>query len=814
MPPLARRIPALIAIAGLVLLAAFTWIERGPSLALLWPWHLYAQLLALLPALWLLAQLAVTGEFRRFGGLLDIGLLGFAGITIASALVSDRREIATSMLPIALVPVVLTYGLHQWLGADPAGRRKRLAEFGGLFLACATAVALGGWLWFRALPALAAGGSLAAILDGRNDWLLGHTVYTAGLALLCTTWLGGLAFERAGRSRLLCALGAMLGLILLFTSGSRSGFIGLAAWSGWLLWTETRRRRWSMGRTATLTLVVLAAAGAFALLHPRSRLIVREWHNSGTLNMGDRQRLAMAEFGLIALQERPLLGFGPGTTPLVYPAYRARLSGGVETALQLHSTPMQWLADSGTPALLAAVLVAAALWWRRKHETATFSCGTLLAYSALALTDYQLDLPLFAFALGTLLALCAQRQTAPEPRHAAARTVASIGIPLAAALVAYAATQVPPLRARASFALAIESLGQGDVAGFETGMAEAHRLSPRNTYYLNLHACILAAVQAYPTWFLPVDFGPDRKDRADALLRRSLEVDPCQELPHTHLAWHLLDTAPAEAIAHFRAAAQLIPDKGSLYFGQALVQLHLGRIDQASRALALELLNDPAFVTSPEWVRLAAVPGLVSTARHAAADELDRLAAAVPTNDSLGTARRARYTAALLRWIDGDETALAGALGHAEPEQRELIQWIAGQPTATTEEPATPWYHLAQAAARPAEATTILSSHYPQHGPTPESLAAMVQALAQSDRRALLRGEAVVAPITQPRIYRERAGYPLLLRNLDAPAPRDPYIVPLNRLVRDFLAPLFPEKGYLPGPALIQAQADLGLANE
>ena len=631
MPPLARRIPALIAIAGLVLLAAFTWIERGPSLALLWPWHLYAQLLALLPALWLLAQLAVTGEFRRFGGLLDIGLLGFAGITIASALVSDRREIATSMLPIALVPVVLTYGLHQWLGADPAGRRKRLAEFGGLFLACATAVALGGWLWFRALPALAAGGSLAAILDGRNDWLLGHTVYTAGLALLCTTWLGGLAFERAGRSRLLCALGAMLGLILLFTSGSRSGFIGLAVWSGWLLWTETRRRRWSMGRTATLTLVVLAAAGAFALLHPRSRLIVREWHNSGTLNMGDRQRLAMAEFGLIALQERPLLGFGPGTTPLVYPAYRARLSGGVETALQLHSTPMQWLADSGTPALLAAVLVAAALWWRRKHETATFSCGTLLAYSALALTDYQLDLPLFAFALGTLLALCAQRQTAPEPRHAAARIGASIGIPLAAALVAYAATQVPPLRARASFALAIESLGQGDVAGFETGMAEAHRLSPRNTYYLNLHACILAAVQAYPTWFLPVDFGPDRKDRADALLRRSLEVDPCQELPHTHLAWHLLDTAPAEAIAHFRAAAQLIPDKGSLYFGQALVQLHLGRIDQASRALALELLNDPAFVTSPEWVRLAAVPGLVSTARHAAADELDRLAAAVPT---------------------------------------------------------------------------------------------------------------------------------------------------------------------------------------
>ncbi len=812
MPPRLHRLPNLFAFGGIALLAAFTWIEKGPSRALQWPWHLYAQLLAVLPLLWLLAQVLASGRLRRFGGLLDFGLPGFAVALTGATLASPYRDTALAMLPTGLVPIATAYALNQWLGdADSSRRVAQVANHGGLFLAITSVIALGGWVATYVLPALAAGAPLFAVFGGRNEWLLGHSVYTAALALLCITWLGGLAFERSGRNRLLCILGSMLGLLLLFTAGSRSGFIGLAVWSCWLLWTETRRRRWSLRRTATMAALVLAAFTTIALLHPRSRVILREWRDSGTINMGDRQRLAMAEFGAIALHEHPLLGFGPGTTPQVYPAYRARLSGGVEAALQLHSTPVQWLADAGLPALIAAALAGVALWWRRRHAPASFASGALLAYAALALTDYQLDLPLFSFSVGALVALCAHFPETPASPPLPARTTALSGVLIAAALAAYGFGQVAPLRARASFCSAIEALSAGDRAGFDSGMTEAHRLAPRNAYYLNVHACILADVRTYPAWFPPVDLGPDRLARAIACLRRSLEIDPPQELPRTHLAWHLLGAAPAEALEHFCTAAALIPDKGSLYFGQALAQLRLGKPDAAVRALAMELVNDPDFVTSPEWVQLNEIPGLASAARQTAARELARLADRAPPADPLRYARRARYAAALLRWIDGDDSALAPATGECEPDHLPMLRWLTGQPVDIPAVSAAPWHYLAQASGSPSQAKEILTARYGTRPPLPGTLDALASLLATSDRRTLLRGEACTDTSLQPRIYRERIAYPLLMRNLDAPAPRDPYVVPINRLVRDFLAGLFPDKGYLPGPVLIEAQRGLGL---
>lgn len=814
MPPLARRLPDLVAWLGVALLAAFTLIERGPSHALQWPWFLYAQLLVLTPLLWLIAQGCASGRLHRLGGTLDWALLGFAGSMTAAALLSSHQQACLSLLPTVLVPVSTAYAVAQWFGAETAGgrRRRQLEQGGALFLTVASGVSLVGWTISVILPQLSAGAPFSALFSGRNDWLLGHSVYTAGLGLLTTTWLAGLARERSGRARALCVAGAAIGFLNLFSSGSRSGFIGLGLWFVWLFVTEAQARRWSLRRALLTAAVFAAAAVGLALLHPRTRVIIAEWRSSGTINTGDRQRLAMAEFGALVLREHPLLGIGPGATPLVYAGYRARLSGGVEAALQLHSTPVQWAADAGLVGFASAALCAFTLWRRRRGSPPIFASGALLAYAGLALTDYQLDLPLFAVALGVLIALCA-RPGINSARPIGRRTALGMSAALAAAVIAYGISQVRPLQARHAFASAIESLSDGDRQSFEAGMELVYRFAPDTAFYRNLHACLLADVRAYPTWFPPVDFGPDRLARADLLLRRSLDIDPTQELPHTHLGWHVVDSQPAEAIAHFRSAAQLIPDKGSLYFGQALALLKLRRLPEATRALAMELVNDPTFVTSPEWAPLAQNRGLVSAARREAAAELDRIVRAAPEHDSLGYARRARYTAALLRWIDGDDTAFAAALDDAEPIQRHILQWLGGQPTTPPTESDLPWRYLAAAAAQPDQAAPILSRRYTGLAPTAEALEEMAAALAASDRRALLRGDAVRAPATQPRIYRERAGYPLLLRNLDAPAPRDPYLPPLNRLVRDFLWPLFPEKGYLPGPVITQAQRDLGLAD-
>lgn len=820
MPPLVRRLPNLLAVGGLVLLAAFSWTEKGPSRALQWPWYLYAQSLVILPILWLLGQLAATGRVARFGALLDLGLLGFAGAAILSALTSGYRDTALAMLPTTLAPVATAYGVALWLGDGNSGqRREHIASFGGVFFSITAAIALGGWIVTRTLPALRAGTPFLSVLNIRNEWLLGHSVYTAGLGLLCTAWLGGLAFERTGHTRLLCLLGAVLGFALLFSAGSRGGFAGFSLWICWLLRNETRRRQWTMRRTATAAAITLAVFASLALLHPRPRLMFNKWRESRAINIGDRQRLAMGEFGAIALREHPLLGFGPGTTPLVYPAYRARLSGGVESALQLHSTPVQWVADAGFPALAAALLTGFGLWWHRRRAPATFASGTLLAYAAFALTDYQLDLPLFAFSVGTLLGLIAHSplrsanssNVRPQLKISPAT---SVGIPLALATGIYLTTQSAPLRARAAFACAIEALEDGDRSAFAVSMQNAHRIAPKETYYFNVHASLLTNLHYYPAWFPPIDFGPGRKTEAIMLLKQSTALDPRQELPYTHLGWLQLEEKPTAALGNFRAAAALIPDKGSLYYGQALALLQLGRTAEAASALAMELVNDPAFVASPEWVYLAQTPGLAFAARDNAVRQLERIADEAPSTDPLGYSRRARYTAALLRWINGDNSALESIREHAEPAQRHTLEWLAGRSDAPPAQPTQPWHYLAKATATPALAAQILVTRYQANPPVLEAVAEMAARLASSDRRALIQGDAITAFSTQPRIYRERIAYPLLMRNLDAPAVRDPYIVPLNRLVRDFLPGLFPEKGYLPGPVLIMAQENLGLRDQ
>jgi hypothetical protein len=51
---------------------------------------------------------------------------------------------------------------------------------------------------------------------------------------------------------------------------------------------------------------------------------------------------------------------------------------------------------------------------------------------------------------------------------------------------------------------------------------------------------------------------------------------------------------------------------------------------------------------------------------------------------------------------------------------------------------------------------------------------------------------------------RERPGYPVLMRNLDLPVPVDLFDVQENALATGPLAFLFPKKGWLPSPLLIE----------
>ncbi|MGH8018593.1 MAG: O-antigen ligase family protein, partial [Opitutaceae bacterium] len=279
-----------------------------------------------------------------------------------SAWFSPHRE--TSM-PAALIPlsaVCFAYVLRAWLGNDPDRIRRRaenaLKTF-VVFSACFVVVSHILWLAYDVIPRVSHRGfSLTQALAERNIHPLGHSIYTAGFALLALPIAAVLAATARGAWRLLAAATALLSLALIMESGSRGGLLGLLAMMALAAGILLVRARVPVSWKAGMVFGLLLAAVAFVALNPRMRAFVvhREWPAQAADS--NRQRAAMIEAGILMGRDRPLLGQGPGTVSLTYPEYRANLQGGVDNVLQLHSTPAQLWAELGAPGLAAFALVA------------------------------------------------------------------------------------------------------------------------------------------------------------------------------------------------------------------------------------------------------------------------------------------------------------------------------------------------------------------------------------------------------------------------------------------------------------------------
>jgi hypothetical protein len=410
-----------------------------------------------------------------------------------------------------------------------------------------------------------------------------------------------------------------LALFMLFSSGSRGGVLGLAGLLLAALALAWRRDRLRTRHAVLLAAIAIALTAVFALVNPRIRDLLANETSSAPPDASAVQRSAMATAGMRMGFDRPLLGWGPGVTPLVYPRYRARLEGGVETALELHSTPVQIWADTGAPGLICilalAALVACALW---KKTTPATPVLALVGYGIFALTDFQLDVPIFTALAAAGLAACAPPAAGFAPPRA--RAALSLAVIIAAALISV--------------------LGGVDP-----------------TPALNIDA-------------LALDRAPAQASRARALFEQSLALNPGQEIAHFNLGWLLLVRDPAAAETHFLAAAHLVPDKGGVYFGLGLARLNQGHADTAAQAFALECLNDPIFVVSPWWLSPALAPLRAPTAALVA-QHYRELAARLPPGRWPGS--EVRYTAALSAWLFGQLPGHAVAAVATTPDRRDFF---------------------------------------------------------------------------------------------------------------------------------------------
>jgi hypothetical protein len=679
--PVATDGPAarVMASAGLLGLMVITLASPGATRMYAWPWVL-AYWVALLAPVALLVRRGL--DIRQPWALPGRGwstlTLAWCGLVLASALASPYRGPALLWSAPLLSAPALFLVVFDWLHRAPdtvAARTRQLWLIAGLFLGMVALTSLGFWL-----SDVVQHPDWATVWQARNPYPLGHANYTAGLALLMLPCFGGLAFTSSGRIRVAFSAAAVLALTLLFGSGSRGGFAGLVVVVLAAVPAIARRlgvKLWWVSALGLAACLLLVAA------NPRVRQLIAGTDLDGPVNASDQQRRAMITAGGRLGAERPLLGWGPGTTPLAYPRVRAGLEGGAEDVLQLHSLPVQLWAElgagGGLVALAALVLALSAF---RRTGPVLLGLGGYLLFS---LTDWQLDVPVFAAAAAIGCALVA----GPGPLAKAGSHRAAVFVP--AAVVVLCAL-----------------LGRTDP-----------------TPGLNLRALTLAR-------------DPARGDQAIALLRESLGQNPDQEIAHFNLGWLLVVRDAPAAEREFLAAARLVPDKGGVWFGLGLARLNQGNEAGAARAFALEGLNDPAFLFSPWWK-----VELFAKLRRDQAAEFTRVADAAAGSLQAPDgwlARESRYVAALTRW----------SLDRARVPAPEV------------------------------------------NGPVRAAY------FARDPRGAELDSATIKA------YRRERTGYPVLMRQPDLPPPSDLFDVQENAAATGPLRFLFPEKGWLPSPLLLE----------
>jgi O-antigen ligase len=837
---LPAKIPALLGVLALVVFAALSLSTNAATRFYQWPWFFYWQVLLIAPIAAVAGRLLWRARLTRFGGWLDGGFVLFTTANVIAALLGPFRP---QSLNLALIPVAgasLAYLGLDWIERGAGERARRIALFAeviGILMVLFIAVSLGLWLFTHVLPAWSGGSPLSAALRIRNAEPFGHSLYTAGAAVLSAPWLAALGLTGPRRRRAPLLAGAVLALALVITTASRGGVLAVAVMLACAAAIWIVRAPLSIRHRLLIAAGALAAAAIAVALEPRLRSLVlhREWSSAAAES--NRQHASMLRAGWLMGCHRPFSGYGPGAVPRIYPGYRAQLSGGADNVLQLHNTPVQIWAELGLPGIAALVLLLTGIFnlargpGRRPgaggmgilplSETAggtpappvpalpiftpdqlraQAALVALTGYSVMSLFDYQLDVPWFAATVAALLVIL--RASSVDPAAAgtgsaiSTATARMAGGLLLAGLAAMAWSTAWDLRARQLFAEAAGFREAGDAAAFVAGAERAAAVAPQEPFYPTQLAAFFARQ------YVQAGNEADRtraRDRCCELLRRTLRVDPDQDYCHFNLGWLLLKEQPVEAERHFRASARLSPYRGGVYLGIGLSLLGRDE-DAAATAFALEWANDPHAVTSPRWD----LPPL-SAWRDRAEAALQGLASRWLKEEPLSAPEQARirYAAALARWWIGRSADVAALIRDGSLEQRRFFRNLDAMERRAyaPADPGVlePWEQL-YVAWRDAAVPSALDAGQPAFA---AALRRKIGEHPQSFIRVLTGpagGEAGLVRLGQ----NDRPGYSVQMRNQDGFPLRDLYIYPENLVVEKYASFLFPEKGRLPDRLLLK----------
>jgi O-antigen ligase len=323
---------------GLLMFGPLAFGEREP-----WSVFVLQAATAALFLLWLWRQV-VSRELRVFGSPLFAPMLAFAmliGVQLVPGMSAYRHATVSRAL------LYCAYGTICFLLVQCVRHTKQLKRLAVALSIYGCVVAL-----FAVLQSLGSNGKLYWLrTPDLGGWIYGpyvnHNHYAGLMEMLAPIPLV-LALTRYvhGTRRVLAATAAACMISTVFLSGSRGGMLAIAielAILGAFLMNRHNARRSGLvlGAVLVISFGLLAWLGGGELTERMASIgtEARQEVSGGT-------RLAIARDGLRMFAEKPVIGWGLGTFPEVYPQYRTFYTNFFVNAA--HNDYVQILVETGT----------------------------------------------------------------------------------------------------------------------------------------------------------------------------------------------------------------------------------------------------------------------------------------------------------------------------------------------------------------------------------------------------------------------------------------------------------------------------------